>query len=43
MSSGFRSVGIVMDPKEAAEAEGVLIRRTIGSERMVLTASSINE
>lgn len=34
--SGSRSVGIVMDPKEAAEAEGVLIRRTIGSERMVL-------
>lgn len=31
-----RSVGIVMEPKEAAEAEGVLIRRTIGSERLVL-------
>ncbi|MCW3054908.1 MAG: Pirin domain protein [Chthonomonadales bacterium] len=36
MSSGFRSVGIVMDPKEEHEGEGVLIRRTIGSERMVL-------
>ena len=32
----IRSTGIVMEPKEAAEAEGVLIRRTIGSERMVL-------
>jgi redox-sensitive bicupin YhaK (pirin superfamily) len=32
----LRSVGIVMDPKEAAEAEGVLIRRTVGSERLVL-------
>jgi len=31
-----RSVGIVMEPKEAPEAEGVLIRRTIGSERLVL-------
>ena len=31
-----RLVGIVMEPKEAAEAEGVLIRRTIGSERLVL-------
>ena len=34
--SSVRSVGIVMDPKEAAEGEGVLIRRTVGSERLVL-------
>ena len=32
----YREVAIVMEPKEAPEAEGVLIRRTIGSERMVL-------
>src|SRR5579871_3434407 len=31
-----RSVGIVMDPKEANEAAGVTIRRTIGGERLVL-------
>ena len=31
-----RSVGVVMEPKVAPEAEGVLIRRTIGSERLVL-------
>jgi len=31
-----RAVGIVMEPKEAAEAEGVRIRRTIGGERLVL-------
>ncbi len=34
--SRVRSIGIVMEPKEAAEAEGVLIRRTIGSEQLVL-------
>jgi redox-sensitive bicupin YhaK (pirin superfamily) len=32
----IRSAGIVMDPKEADEAEGVTIRRTIGGERLVL-------
>jgi redox-sensitive bicupin YhaK (pirin superfamily) len=31
-----RPVAIVMQPTEAHEAEGVTIRRTIGSERMVL-------
>jgi hypothetical protein len=31
-----RPVGIVMDPTEAHEAEGVTIRRTVGSERLVL-------
>lgn len=34
--SSVRSVGIVMDPKEEHEGEGVLIRRTVGSERLVL-------
>jgi quercetin 2,3-dioxygenase len=32
----IRSTGIVMDPKEADEAAGVTIRRTIGSERLIL-------
>ncbi|MDX1931174.1 MAG: pirin family protein [Capsulimonadales bacterium] len=32
----IRPVAIVMEPVEAQEAKGVLIRRTIGSERLVL-------
>ncbi len=35
-NSEIRPVGIVMEPVEAHEAKGVLIRRTIGSERLVL-------
>lgn len=35
MSDGTRPVGIVMDPTQADEAEGVTIRRTVGSERLI--------
>ncbi len=35
MSNGTRPVGIVMDPTKADEAEGVTIRRTVGSERLI--------
>src|SRR5690349_16907551 len=31
-----RQVGIVMTPEEAHEAKGVVIHRTIGSEKLVL-------
>ncbi len=33
---GYRKQGIVMEPSEAPEAPGVLIRRTIGAERMIM-------